>query len=46
MLIVIINANYLKEDPVLGEGWAHWVESEPFQEYVDLYGLQYKVGNL
>lgn len=52
-LIITIDANFrlklkargLKEDPALGDGWAHWVESGPYQEYVDRYGHQIEVSS-
>jgi hypothetical protein len=50
-LILAIDANFrlkLKEkgiinDPPLGDGWAHWVKSEPYLEYVKKYGHQVEV---
>jgi hypothetical protein len=26
------------DDPALGDGWAHWVASKPYQAYVKKYG--------
>ena len=50
-LILAINANFqlkLKakgytSDPALSDGWAYWVESAPFRQYVDLYEHQVEV---
>lgn len=50
-LILTIDANFrlkLKdkgyaEDPALGDGWAHWVESEPYKDYTRRYGHQVEV---
>src|ERR1700730_4513596 len=50
-LILTIDANFrlkLKEkgilnDPSLGDGWAHWVSSKPYHEYVRKYGHQVEV---
>src|ERR1700733_5729256 len=47
-LILVVDANFrlkLKEkgimdDPALGDGWAHWVLSRPYQTYVKKYGHQ------
>lgn len=51
VLIITIDANFrlkLKEkgimnDPALGDGWAHWVSSKPYHEYVKKYGHQVEV---
>lgn len=53
-LIVTIDANFwlkLKEkgilnDPALGDGWAHWVASQPYLKYVKKYGHQIEVNCL
>jgi hypothetical protein len=50
-LILTIDANFrlknkernLAHDVSLGDGWAFWVESTPYQEYVDIYGHQEEV---
>ena len=31
-------------DPPLGDGWAHWVTSAPYQDYLKKYGSQVGVG--
>ena len=31
-------------DPLLGDGWAHWVTSAPYQDYLKKYGSQVEVG--
>ena len=53
MLILTINVNFhlkLKErginnDPALGDGWAHWVTSEPYRAYYKKYGYQAEVSS-
>jgi hypothetical protein len=50
-MIITIDACFrlkLKEkgitgDPALGDGWAHWVSSKPYLEYVKKYGYQVEV---
>lgn len=52
VLILTIDANYrlklkekgIKNDPALGDGWAHWVESGGYKAYVKKYGHQVEVG--
>ncbi|KZP16524.1 hypothetical protein FIBSPDRAFT_957932 [Athelia psychrophila] len=47
-LIVTIDANFrlklkdrgLKDDPPLGDGWAHMVKTGPYKAYIDKYGNQ------
>jgi hypothetical protein len=50
-LILTIDANFclklkdkgIKNDPALGDGWAHWVASEPYKAYYKKYGHQIEV---
>ena len=36
----------IQNDPALGDGWAHWVTSAPFRDYIKKYGHQIEVGHL
>jgi hypothetical protein len=53
-LILTIDANFrlknkernLSHDVSLGDGWAFWVESTPYQEYFKEYGHQEEVGKV
>ena len=50
-LILVIDANFrlklkekgIEDDPALGDGWAHWVSSKPYQAYIKEYGYQAEV---
>jgi hypothetical protein len=50
-LILTVDANFhlknkkkaIKDDPPLGDGWAHVVEEKPYMEYVRQYGYQAEV---
>jgi hypothetical protein len=50
-LILVIDANFrlklkekgIKDDPALGDGWAHWVSSKPYHAYIKEYGYQVEV---
>ena len=50
-LILTIDANFqlkLKSkgyvgEPALGDGWAYWVESEPYKHHMKMYGHQAEV---
>ena len=50
-LIIVIDANFclklkekgIKDDPALGDGWAHWVSMKPYHAYVRKYGHQVEV---
>lgn len=52
-LILVIDANFrlklkekgFKDDPALGDGWAHWVSSKPYQAYIKEYGYQVEVSH-
>ena len=51
MLFLTIDANFrlknkargIKNDPPLGDGWAHWVPETPYQDYISEYGYQTEV---
>lgn len=51
VLIITVDANYrlklkekgIKNDPALGDGFAHWVESKGYNAYVKKYGYQVEV---
>lgn len=53
-LILTINANFrlklkdkgIKNDPSLGDGWAHWVSQAPYMKYVKKYGHQIEVRHI
>ena len=36
-------ARGIKNDPPLGDGWAHWVSEQPYQAYLDKHGHQAEV---
>jgi len=33
----------INNDPALGDGWAHWVQSAPYQAYIKNFGHQVEV---
>jgi hypothetical protein len=53
VLLLTLDANFrlkLKDkhgnqDKPLGDGWAHWVPGEDYEEYVKKYGYQQEVGS-
>ena len=50
-MILTVDANFqlkckdrkVKNAPPLGNGWAHWVEEQGYQEYVTEFGCQTEV---
>lgn len=50
-LILTIDANFrlknkargIKNDPPLGDGWAHWVPEKPYHAHLDAHGKQEEV---
>ena len=36
-------ARGIEDDSPLGDGWGHWVPSEPYQEHIKQYGYQKEV---
>jgi hypothetical protein len=36
-------ARIIKNDPPLGDGWAHWVSEQPYEAYLEKHGHQAEV---
>ena len=52
--ILTVDANFrlkckakgVKNDPPLGDGWAHWVPESDYQEYIQAFGHQQEVSTI